>query len=130
MTVARPVDHPFDDRDLLTLFPSSKYYCTNSLLNTKSPMVASRLAASRSTFWICPTCARQQKNLRRLQSAPTVSSFIQKRSISKQYIARTEAAEKQWEEQHKEIKAGERQGMLSILQERGYVNSVAGFESF
>ncbi|KAL8690983.1 MAG: hypothetical protein Q9224_004278, partial [Gallowayella concinna] len=71
--------------------------------------------------WICPTCRiRQQRSIR----FPILTN--QKRHITRNYEAKTRDAERQWQERYAEIQAGERQSMLSILVERGYVNAVAG----
>ncbi|KAL8802303.1 MAG: hypothetical protein Q9200_006625 [Gallowayella weberi] len=71
--------------------------------------------------WICPTCRiRQQRSI----LFPVLSS--QRRHIARVYEAKTRDAEKQWQERYAEIQAGQRQSMLSILAERGYVNAVAG----
>ncbi|KAL8896532.1 MAG: hypothetical protein Q9207_007664 [Kuettlingeria erythrocarpa] len=91
-------------------------------------MVALRLGTS-STSWVCPTCARQQSSLRRAHRAPRLRATLQKRYISQKYLQNTKAAETQWEERHQEIRAGKRQSMLSILQERGHVNAIAGSDT-
>lgn len=42
------------------------------------------------------------------------------------YLAKRANAEDDWREKAKEIRSGEKQSMLSILEERGYINQIAG----
>lgn len=51
---------------------------------------------------------------------------VWRRSISKKYAKNLSDAEVQWKAQAKKIKKGEQQAMLSMLEERGFVNQVAG----
>ncbi len=52
--------------------------------------------------------------------------MTQKRPITQNWLKKTAEAKEAWDAQAKEIEAGRKQSMLSILEERGYVNSVAG----
>ncbi|KAL8959265.1 MAG: hypothetical protein Q9183_005665, partial [Haloplaca sp. 2 TL-2023] len=54
---------------------------------------------------------------------PTAS---QKRHITQVYQQKEADAQQQWQDQYKEIKAGQRQSNFNILRERGYINAVAG----
>ena len=54
------------------------------------------------------------------------SLTVQKRSITQNWLRKTEEAKEAWDAQAQEIKAGRKQSMLSLLEERGYVNAVAG----
>jgi len=51
---------------------------------------------------------------------------LQKRGITQQHIRKVGEAEEQWAQWASEIKAGKRQSFLSMLEERGFVNSVVG----
>jgi tyrosyl-tRNA synthetase len=48
------------------------------------------------------------------------------RSISQAYLRKKADAEKRWQEKAKEIKAGKMDSMLSFLEKRGFVDSIAG----
>lgn len=79
-----------------------------------SLMFGSRLG--RNGSWICSSCVRQRILL----------TARQKRSISQRYVAKVDSAEEQWKGFCEEIEAGKRQSMLRILEERGYINAIAG----
>ena len=87
-------------------------------------MIASSTAsqAFRTSPYICISCAR---NVRVLETCLR-SLTVQKRSITQNWLRKTEEAKEAWDAQAKEIKAGRKQSMLSVLEERGYVNAVAG----
>ncbi|KAL9001713.1 MAG: hypothetical protein Q9188_005325 [Gyalolechia gomerana] len=52
----------------------------------------------------------------------------QKRRITQLYTQKAEEARKQWDKRHEQIKVGELQSILSILEERGFVHAIAGGE--
>lgn len=85
-------------------------------------MVLARTKIARSAQYICSSCARRQRIFR---IAPG-SIIEQRRSITLQWIQKTEEAAYKWCRQAQRIRAGEQQSILSILEERGYVNSVVG----
>ncbi|KAI4129258.1 MAG: hypothetical protein LQ338_002310 [Usnochroma carphineum] len=91
-------------------------------------MLALKLTASKSTSWIWPTCAHSQQTLRRILRVILPPASAQKRYISQRYTRKVEEAENQWQRKHEKIEAGKRHSMLSILEERGYINAVAGGE--
>ncbi|KAL8938233.1 MAG: hypothetical protein Q9211_003299 [Gyalolechia sp. 1 TL-2023] len=76
--------------------------------------------------WTCLSCTRQQQSIRRALRFVLPSTSSQKRYITRAYIHKTEEARKQWDKRHDQIKAGELQSMLSILEERGFVHAIAG----
>lgn len=51
---------------------------------------------------------------------------IQKRSITQNWLRKQAEAKEAWGVQAQEIRDGKKESMLSILEQRGYVNSVAG----
>lgn len=72
--------------------------------------------------YICSSCIKA----RHFYKSPIGLVKSQRRSISMGYIAKTEAAADQWAIQANEIEAGKRKSVLSLLEERGYVNQIAG----
>ena len=81
---------------------------------------ASRLP--RTPPYICTLCSRNARALGlRLQGVT-----VQKRSITQNWLRKTDEAKEAWDAQAKVIEAGKKQSMLSSLEERGYVNAVAG----
>ncbi|KAL8946475.1 MAG: hypothetical protein Q9222_007136 [Ikaeria aurantiellina] len=89
-------------------------------------MISSRVSSGRLTAWICPSCARHEQTARRAERVLRPRSITQKRYIAQSVIQKTNDAAKQWQEKHRQIENGERQSMLSILEERGYINAIAG----
>lgn len=69
------------------------------------------------TKWICHTCARRQRAL---------LGHGQRRSIHLSYLKKQRDAANDWKKQAAEIRAGEKQSMLDILEERGYIGQIAG----
>ncbi|WEW59260.1 tyrosyl-tRNA synthetase [Emydomyces testavorans] len=68
--------------------------------------------------------ATQVTNRKRTDAVGT--PLIQKRHITQQHIRRTNEAKEQWARWAEEIKAGKKQSFLSLLEERGLINSVVG----
>lgn len=54
-------------------------------------------------------------------------SRTSRRWIGQKYLAKKDEAERKWQEQAKEIKAGKKKSMLSLLEERGLVHQIAGY---
>jgi len=52
---------------------------------------------------------------------------VSRRGIGTKYLAKVKVAEQEWAEKAAEIKDGRRKSMLSILEERGYINQIAGY---
>lgn len=72
--------------------------------------------------YICASCAKNQRLFRR----GLYKALDQRRSITQNYIRKRGEAAEAWELQAQEIKAGRKQSFLSFLEERGFVNSIAG----
>ena len=86
-------------------------------------MVTARLPSYSAAPWVCQSC---QQHLRLARQAVHPIARTQKRTITRVYQAKVEDAEKQWQQRYEEIRNGRRQGMLDILEERGFLNAVAG----
>ncbi|KAL8773666.1 MAG: hypothetical protein Q9209_001432 [Squamulea sp. 1 TL-2023] len=86
-------------------------------------MVSTRLENLRPAPWVCRPC---QRSVWRAHRTRHVIPKIQKRTVTRNYTAKTKEAEDQWREKYAEIVRGDRQSMLDILRERGYLNAVAG----
>lgn len=71
---------------------------------------------------ICASCVRHA----RIRGLRLQGSITQKRPITQNWLRKTAEAKEAWDRQAKEIEGGRKQSMLSILEERGYVNAVAG----
>lgn len=72
--------------------------------------------------YICASCVKNQ----RLFQRGIYKVLEQRRSITQNYLRKTGEAAEAWELQAQEIKAGRKQSFFSFLEERGFVNSVAG----
>jgi hypothetical protein len=75
-----------------------------------------------SNIPICLTCQWRLSN-----PAPRLAQLQQKRSITRVHINRIKEAMADWQFRAKAIKKGEKQSMLSFLEERGFVNQIVGF---
>ena len=84
-----------------------------------------RLSASRLSGTSCYICASCIRNVHVLE-LPLGGLLVPKRSITQGWLRKTAEAKVAWDAQAKEIQAGQKQGMLSVLEERGYVNAIAG----
>ena len=51
----------------------------------------------------------------------------QRRSIAQNYLRKKAEAEQQWQAQAWEIRQGRKDSMLTTLEKRGYINSIAGY---
>lgn len=72
--------------------------------------------------YICLSC---QSRLPTTASQPPQSQ--QKRWITRSHIIRIKEAMDDWAERADAIKNGKKQSMLSVLEERGFVNQIVGF---
>ncbi|KAL8891552.1 MAG: hypothetical protein Q9215_001416 [Flavoplaca cf. flavocitrina] len=86
-------------------------------------MVTARLGSNSAAPWVCQSC---QRHLRLARQAVHPAARTQKRTVTRIYQAKVQDAEKQWQQRYEEIRNGQRQGMLEILEERGFLNAVAG----
>jgi hypothetical protein len=67
--------------------------------------------------YICPSCA--------LRLRPT-SAVHQKRGITQNYLEKTIEAKLDWTKRATEIKSGNQESMLTMLEKRGYINQIVG----
>ena len=68
--------------------------------------------------YICKRCIRNRNVARE-----------SRRAITQNFLRKTYEAELEWKAQAVKIKAGEKQDMMSILEERGFVKDIAGYVS-
>ena len=54
--------------------------------------------------------------------------MLQRKDRPWKYGAKMEAAEWEWKKLADEIKEGKRESMLTVLEKRGFVNSIAGYD--
>jgi hypothetical protein len=80
---------------------------------------------SNSPFITSNVCVSCQWRLSRTGSQPHL--VRQKRWISQNHIKRIKEALEDWQLRAAAIRRGEKQSMLSLLDERGYVNQIVGF---
>ncbi len=80
-------------------------------------VVGSGARLTQAGSWICYACARRQRVL---------LTQGQRRPIHLSYLKKQAEAAKAWQAQAKEIREGRQQGMLEILESRGYVGQIAG----
>ena len=73
---------------------------------------------ARPQLYICKRCIRNRNVTRE-----------SRRTITQNFLRKTYEAELEWKAQAVKIKAGEKQNMLSILEERGFVKDIAGYVS-
>jgi hypothetical protein len=71
---------------------------------------------------ICLSCQWRLSN-----PAPRLAQAQQKRLITRVHISRIKEAMADWQVRAKAIRKGEKQSMLSLLEERGFVNQIVGF---
>ncbi|KAL9037266.1 MAG: hypothetical protein Q9180_003818 [Flavoplaca navasiana] len=86
-------------------------------------MVTARLVSYSAAPWVCQSC---QRHLRLARQAVRPVARTHKRTITRIYQAKVADAEEQWQQRYEKIRNGQRQGMLDILEERGFLNAVAG----
>jgi len=89
-----------------------KVLCVASMV-----VVGSGARLTQAGSWICHACARRQRVL---------LTQGQRRPIHLSYLKKQAEAAKAWQAQAKEIREGRKQGMLEILESRGYVGQIAG----
>ena len=71
--------------------------------------------------FICRSCIR-----RALGPRQQSSRVLQRRWVSEKYLKKQQEAEEQWQANAQLIHRGQKQSMLSMLEERGYVDTIAG----
>jgi tyrosyl-tRNA synthetase len=62
--------------------------------------------------------------------ASQAPSKTTRRSIGLKYLAKVADAEDQWKEKAARIRAGKEKSMLTILEERGLVQSITGYPTW
>jgi hypothetical protein len=67
-------------------------------------------------LWTCRKCLRNAS-----------LSYTPSRSVADRYLQHQIAAQWEWKDKAAEIEKGLRKGMLSILEERGYIHQIAGY---
>ena len=84
------------------------------------PMAATSFfkCLARPQSYICKRCIRNRNVARE-----------PRRAITQNFLRKTYEAELEWKAQAVKIKAGEKQNMMSILEERGFVKDIAGYVS-
>lgn len=88
----------------------------------KNAMVLALAPTLPRAHYICASCVKNQRLFRR----GLYKVLDQRRPITQNYLRKTGEAAEAWELQAQEIKAGRKQSFLSFLEERGFINSVAG----
>ena len=73
---------------------------------------------ARPQLYICKRCIRNRNIARE-----------SRRAITQNFLRKTYEAELKWKAQAVKIKAGEKQNMMSILEERGFIKDIAGYVS-
>lgn len=73
--------------------------------------------------FVCWSCARKGFAPANRRAIPA-----SKRWISQNYLRKQADAEEEWQKQALIIENGEKQSMLSLLEERGYVDTIAGYD--
>jgi hypothetical protein len=57
-------------------------------------------------------------------------ALSQRRTITQNFIRKTEEAKQAWDQQAKEILEGKRQNLYDVLEERGFIKDVAPYVAF
>ena len=80
------------------------------------------LQSVRRALYICQDCRRY------LRERDTVSRALleQKRWITRVHVRRIQEAEEEWAAKARDIEAGNMKSMMTILEERGFVNQIVG----
>ena len=90
------------------------------LLNSMSKRLLNAWKPQTSSAYICRSCRSK------LFPAEANRQPLQKRWITRNHIRRIKTAEEEWAERADMINAGRKQSILSLLEERGYVNQIVG----
>ena len=91
------------------------------LYNHMSRRLQSSLKVGIQSTYVCRSCRAK------LFSADNQRLVVQKRWITRNHIRRIQEAEEDWSLRADAIVAGKKQSMLSLLEERGYVNQIIGY---
>jgi tyrosyl-tRNA synthetase len=86
-----------------------------------SRRLPSSLKSAFQSTYVCKSCRAK------LFPAELLRRNVQKRWITRNHIRKIKEAEEEWSLRADAIVAGKRQSMLSLLEERGYVNQIIGY---
>ena len=75
--------------------------------------------------WICSSCLQKRGKITGLSVHAKYEKLKREKRRFK-YGEKLDDAEAEWAAKAADIKEGKQKGMLSILEERGYVNQIAG----
>ena len=79
----------------------------------------------RQSSYVCASCLGTLRPLPKI----TVVARAQKRRITQQHLRRKAEAREQWKGWATEIRAGMKESYLKVLEQRGWVDTIAGYES-
>ena len=85
--------------------------------------LAPRINSSDSNPFVCARCRRRNLDL------GIGINGLQRRWITHNHIRNIRAAEEDWEARAKQIRTGKKKSMLTVLEERGFVNQIVGYFS-
>jgi tyrosyl-tRNA synthetase len=91
------------------------------LRNHMSRRLQNPLKVGIQSTYVCRSCRAK------LFSADHQRLVVQKRWITRNHIRKIQEAEEDWSLRADAIAAGKKQSMLSLLEERGYVNQIIGY---
>jgi hypothetical protein len=89
--------------------------------NHMSRRLQSSLKVGIQSTYVCRSCRAK------LFSADNRRLVVQKRWITRNHIRKIQEAEEDWSLRADAIATGKKQSMLSLLEERGYVNQIIGY---
>ena len=75
--------------------------------------------------YICSSCRRKAQQAR-VQASGVKA---QTRCITQEFFRKKEEAKQAWASKAQDIKAGRQENILSILERRGYINQIVGYEA-
>ncbi|KIX98530.1 uncharacterized protein Z520_05831 [Fonsecaea multimorphosa CBS 102226] len=78
------------------------------------------LRTARRSLYVCQSCRRHLRE----RNPPSIAS--QQRWIARAHVRRIQEAEEEWRAKAREIEKGNMKSMVTILEERGYINQIVG----
>jgi hypothetical protein len=106
---------------LASFFPSADSDVPLLPYNHMSRRLQSSLKVGIQSTYVCRSCRAK------LFSADNRRLVVQKRWITRNHIRKIQEAEEDWSLRADAIATGKKQSMLSLLEERGYVNQIIGY---
>ena len=85
---------------------------------------ANTFRVAHRSFYICHSCRRHLRH----EKVP-FTAVPQQRWISAVHVRRIQEAEQEWRAKAKNIEKGNMKSMLTILEERGLVNQIVGYDA-